>query len=141
MRTTACALLVVAAVAAPATAAPKPKPMAGTYEVNLPTPYVVDGKTTCADAVEGRSKNTREFTFPRQGGWSVSLSDFVGDWELEIYDGDRLVIHVDGDPSLGAEKRTVLLKRILADHRYSVVVCNALGTPTATVSWRFSPAR
>ena len=137
------ALGVVAAGAyAPATAAPKTKPISMEYDVTgMPNPQPLPSGTSCLDdQYEGISRTTKTIETTGKGILSVTLSGFAGDWDITAIDKDGVELAAgegtttggtDGPPATsGVDTLTLKFKK--AD-TFQVAVCNFAGSPQAHV--------
>jgi hypothetical protein len=138
------ALLAATAVAAPAAEAkPKPKPMSGSYDAFLPVPYALEDASGshCSGAPEGLSRLSTKLTLPTAGTFAVSLSRIVGDWVIEIYDGNgRLLGYAATLDPTSSTRRTSVKKKSRTRETYTVMVCNYAGGPNGHVDWTFTYA-
>lgn len=135
-------VLAIGALALPADAKPKPKPITQAYDVTAPVPYAVDGASHCADGVEGLSKNTRPVTLPAKGVLQIELSGYLGDWVLELFDakGKMLGQAAAFDPANAAPKLKLTYKKAAKGQKVQIAVCNVTGGPTAKVKYTFTYA-
>lgn len=139
MRSTLCALLAVAALAAPAAANHK-KPITGAYDVTAPVPYAVDGTSHCADAPEGLSRSTKPVKLPDRGVLVVELHGFAGDWVLELFDAKDRMIGQAAVSDLGntAPVRKLTYKKATPGQEVRIAACNVTGGPAAKVRYTFT---
>lgn len=140
MRRSALAVLAVVALAAPAAASHK-KPFSETYTVTAPVPYPVDGASHCADAPEGHSRHTKPLRLPDRGELELRLSDFAGDWVLELFDdkGRMLAQLAEFDPlNTGGNVLILKYKKATPGQQVRILVCNVTGGPTARVRYTFT---
>lgn len=138
--------LAVAALATPATAATK-KPTSKEYDVQEPAPDPTNqagqGYSVCNQVVPN-SFDTHEFTAPVVGKIKVTLTGFVGDWDLLLMDKSGNELTYSGGSDLGTpatpyeesfsykvKKPRTLLK---------IVACNYAGGPNAHVKYVFTPS-
>jgi len=159
-RLTSCAaLLAVAALsAAPAHAAtkkkPKPKPIHGSYAVQLvpdPTPNATNeaGKPGCT-GVSPKGVDNHAFKVPAAGTLHVVLDSVdptgapgagpagnIGtDWDLYLIDTDGSIY----DGSHGATSHEEVTDKFKRGQPLTIQVCNLLGQPDAKVTWTFTYA-
>lgn len=139
--------LATAALAAPADAAPR-KPITKTYEATAPTPDFTNLEpnatyTVCNQTVP-QSWHLHVFTAPAPGKLKVTLSGYVGDWDLLLTDskGTQLAagdLLEPGTPTTPAEE-SATLKIKKAKTKINIIACNFAGGPTATVKYTFTYA-
>jgi hypothetical protein len=135
------ALLVGAGVAAvPADAAKKPKPIKGSYTVNLPPdPTGNVGTEGCAGLLPV-SEDRHELKLPARGTLKVHLSgeDPAGtgalDWDLALLDAD--MAPVSSSTSEGSEEET--FDKIRKKQTVYIQACNLAGLPSATITYLFT---
>lgn len=144
--------LALAALASPASAAPK-KPITKSYDITLtaadPTNVVNDttktGYDVCAQRVPG-SYQIENFTAPAVGKMKFKLTGFTGDWDLLVMDSKNNQITSGGsngentpnDPSAGDEATSAKVKK--AKTLYRVVACNFSGGLTGKLTITFEYA-
>jgi hypothetical protein len=132
------ALAVAAVAAPPALAAPK-KTITKSYDVTAaspdPTNVGVTGYPVCAQNVPG-SFDKRTISIPAAGTLAVELSGFTGDWDLLLEDSDDSELAEGGSSGVnGTESAEVRFKKA---QKMSIVACNWVGGPTATVKYTFT---
>lgn len=137
-------LLVAAAAATPADAAPR-KPITKTYEASAPTPdpsnYAGQGYSVCAMNVPN-SFHIHKFKAPAAGKLKIELTGFTGDWDLLFLDSKGSELATGGASDLGTpqtpakESMTAKIKKKGAT--YEIVACNWAGGPTGTVKYTFT---
>jgi hypothetical protein len=149
-RVTASVALVAAAAVAvvPAHAATKkkPKPIKGSYTVQLPPDPTKEATSTAGqDGCSGLipvSKDSHEFTAPAAGTLQVKLapqtpdgkpSSLGLDWDLYLLQDGGVEAASDGSSS-HEEVFTKVRKKTV----FTFDVCNLDGMPTATVSYTFT---
>jgi hypothetical protein len=136
------ALIVLAALAtaaSPALAAPKP--VTKTYTASAPVPFPGSDAQDegCYTGQEGLQKDTEKFKVPAAGKLAVEMRDFQGDWDLTLFNGKGAVIGESAAlPGTTVEKVTSKVKK---GDTVSIVACNYLGTPSATVKYIYTPAK
>lgn len=148
--TAAAALLAVAGLAAgiPAEAAKKkPKPITGTYDVQLPpdpTPNAliqVPGAPGGCIGLVPASIDDHPFTVPAAGTLRVKLSSDSPipdnpagpDWDLWLLEGAEALAG-----SNGATDEEEVAYKFKKKTQVTFQVCNLTGTPDATVSYTFT---
>lgn len=136
------ALAVAAAcLVAPPVEAAKRKPVTSTYGVLLPVPYPVEGSggAHCSEGIDGLSRDLRKVTLPAAvGQLKVTLSGFVGDWVVEIYDAKGRVLAYGAELNLtSGTRQATYKKKKSAKETITLAVCNLGGTPQAIVSRTF----
>ncbi len=130
----------------PASAAPKEEKE--TYSVTAPVPFPVTNATPpldgCWNGQETLTKNTRALTFATAGSLSAQV-DYFGDWDLLLFDDKgakaAALETTDAGTPATANKEKLAFKKIKAGAKYTLVVCNWLGQPDATVTYTFTPAK
>ena len=143
---TAVAAAGAVALAAPAGAAPKK--ITQSYDVTLPVPFPADESmpdmTGCINGQETATRHTKAVTLPAAGTLSVKV-DFEGDWDLYLLDskGSTLAASENFQPtgSVAAAQEKLTWKKAKKGQKVSIVVCNWLGLPEATVSYTFTYAK
>lgn len=121
----------VSVAAAPSLAAPKTT--SGSYQAAAVPDPSPNGTGTCKSTIPGGQQKD-ELKLPAAGKLTVEMTGFQGDWDLCLYDGDKLVGSSAG--FVEATKETVSYK---AKRAMTVVIgaANVGGGPTAQVSWKF----
>lgn len=142
MTKTLLALAVAAGcLAAPPAEAAKRKPVTAQYTVLLPVPYPVEGSggVHCAEGIDGLSRDLRKVTLPAAvGQLKVTLSGFVGDWVVEIYDAKGRVLGYGAELNLTSGTRQASYKKKKsAKETVTIAVCNLGGSPQALVTRTF----
>ena len=125
---------------APATAAPKTKPIAMEYDVEgLPNPQPLPSGTSCLDAeYEGVSRTTKTIKTTGKGVLSVTLSGFSGDWDITLLDKDGEELAAGTGTTTGggapaADGVDTLVQKFKKADTFQVAVCNFAGSPQAHV--------
>ncbi len=138
--TVATVALLAAGAYAPATAAPKKKPITKTYQLNL-VPLWTNPSAACVNPeFEGISVDTQEIKPTGPGILSVKVSGYTGDWDISIKDanGDEIVKGSGNDtPNPGPGEETVEMKFKKAEP-LKIAICNFAGTPAATATYTYS---
>ena len=137
-------LVGIALAIAPAHAAGTPKPIKGSYEVNLPpnptleaTGQVGDG---CDTSPIPTGTDDHAFKVPAAGTLDVVLdsADPTGtgntDWDLYLLDKDRNVIN----SSHGGTSHEQTIDKFKKAEPVLIQVCNLLGQPKATITYTFT---
>jgi hypothetical protein len=137
------ALGVVAAGAyAPATAAPKKKPVSKSYEMQLlPVPDPVQGTPSCArPELEGVSIHSETLKTTGPGTLSVKVNGFAGDWDISVFEGGELVGVGDGTstPSTTTDGEDVFVAKFKKATTLTISTCNFLGSPSAHGEYTFT---
>lgn len=148
MRVRTAAPLALAAVVAmgtmaPADAAPKKKPITKTYELTMapfPDASEASGCESAARA-DGRFMDVEEIKVSGAGVLSVKITKFSGDWDMSVYNAAGSAV-AEGSgtqtPNTSTAEMTETLKyKSKKAQTLFLRVCNFLGTPTATVSYRY----
>jgi hypothetical protein len=135
------AVLAIGALALPADAKPKPKPVTQSWDVTA-VPFPMEASSHCKEGVEGVSRATRDVTLPGRGTLVAELTGFHGDWVLEVYDAKGRMVGQGYSPlspgSTGRAKVTV--KKGLKGQKLSIAACNFTGGPNATAKYTFTYA-
>lgn len=134
-------LAVLAAGAyAPATAAPKKKPISKSYDLNL-VPLWTEPSAACANPeFEGISVNTQKIAPTGPGVLTVKVTGFTGDWDISVKDGSGSEITKGSgndtpNPGPGEETAEVKFKK---GEPIQIAICNFAGTPKATASYTYT---
>jgi hypothetical protein len=137
------AILVLAAGAVNAEAAPKkkPKPITKSYTVSAtPYPYPPTGPS-CSESTEGATEHRETLKVTGAGKLVVEVRGFTGDWDIGLYDkaGTNLAMGAGSDtPNTDtAPSETLTYKSKKAQTLY-IDVCNFLGTPSATAKYTYT---
>ena len=146
-RRPAVALAVLAVAAAgtlPAYAAkPKPRPIHGSYKVNL-LPDPTANATTDGCGVIPQSQDKHAFTVPAAGKLQVVLDSpnptgneaASTDWDLNLLDQDGEII----DSSTGPTAHEEMSDKFKQKTPVTIWVCNLAGEPSGTVTYTFTYA-
>lgn len=120
--------------AASATAAPK-KPIEQTYEASAPVP---GGWVGGCDGSVPSAAQLDDFKVPAAGTLKIELGEFVGDWDLVLFQGDKeLADSQNIQPLTEGEALSVKLKKATT---VTISACNFNGGPTGTVKLKFTYA-
>ena len=138
------AILVLAAGAVNAEAAPKkkPKPITKSYTVTgmLPHPNPPTGPS-CSSAPNGVSEHRETLKVTGAGKLVVEVRGFTGDWDIGLYDKtDTNLAQGGGADSPNTETapvETLSYKGKKAQTLY-IDVCNFAGSPNATVKYTYT---
>ena len=130
----------LAGAAAPSTAAPKRKPITKTYTATAATPdpsnFAMTGYSVCGQNVPG-SFHTEVFEVPAAGTLKVSLTGYVGEWDLLLMDGKDQEIGYSGVLGVMGEEELVSVK-FKKPATAKIVACNWAGGPTGSVTYTFT---
>jgi len=130
---TATALLAVGALALPSSAAP-PKPITKTYTATAAPSGL--GLTAYCDTVPTTHDKHREaFKAPAKGTLKVTLSGAIGDWDAMLLDATDGKLTESANLGPGDETYSYKIKKAGA---FTLLSCNGLGGPTATVTYTFT---
>ena len=134
-------LLAVAALVAPASAKPRPKPVTESWEVTA-VPFPMDAAAHCQEGAEGVTRETRQITLPAKGVLVAELTGFQGDWVLEVYDAKGTMLGQGYSPLNpgGTGKAKVTYKKGAKGAKISIAACNFTGGPTAQAKYTFTYA-
>jgi hypothetical protein len=84
--------VLIAGAYAPATAAPKKKPITQAYDLNLlplwESPTTACSTATTGGALEGISIDTKKISPTGAGFLSVKVDGYYGDWDIDVKDAD-----------------------------------------------------
>jgi hypothetical protein len=146
-RVAAVATLAVLAAGAyaPATAAPKKKPITKSYDMQLlPVPDPPSGTPSCARAeLEDISIHTETLKTTGPGTLKVKVNGFGGDWDISVFSGDHELEGVGDGTSTGGGAPTpagedvfeMKFKKALS---LQISTCNFAGTPSAHGEYTFT---
>lgn len=133
---TATALLAVGALALPSSAAPR-KPITKTYTATAaPGGYGV--ALFCTGVPTPHDKHREAFKAPAGGTLKVALSGAVGDWDVFLLDAADEIVAESATLGPGDEGYSYKIKKA---GEFTVLSCNGLGGPTATVTYTFTFAK
>lgn len=135
--------LVAAGIAGEATAAPKRKPITHSYQATAPLPdpsnYADDTYSVCAQNVP-QSFHVHEFKAPALGKLKITLTNFLGDWDLLLLDpkGTEIAAGVASDLGTpGSSVSEVASAKIRKAGTYKIIACNWAGGSTGDVKYTF----
>jgi hypothetical protein len=141
-RTAALLAVTVAAagLAAPsALAAPKKKPITKSYTPTTPMPdptnYAQQGYSVCAQNVP-ESFHVEEFKVPANGSLHIELTDFTGDHDLLLMDGEGEELAYGGASDVTGSE--IVDMRFKKAEKVQIVNCNWAGGPDAKVTYTFT---
>ena len=135
------AVAAAACLVAPAAEAKHRKPLSGSYDLVLPVPFPGESESGshCEDAPEGLSKDTRKLTLPSSGRLKLAVSEYSGDWVVEVYDPKGRMVGFAAGLTLDGEPSTLTVKKkTTKSEKYTVAVCNYTGGPEGHVAWTFT---
>lgn len=143
---TAAPLAVVALVAASAAgqAAPKPKPITGSFKSTLaPMPVSLEACASPAQ-VEGVNKMSVPIKVAGPGTLSVKMNGFYGDWDMVLLGSTGSVLaegagtNVDGTNSTPVAPVDETLKyKSKKAQTLTLVVCNFSGSPQSSTTYTY----
>ena len=132
--------LLVAGAYAPATAAPKKKPITKSYDMQL-VPLWTNPSAACVNPeFEGVSVHTEKITPTGPGFLTVKVDGFYGDWDISVKDADgsELAKGTGNDtPNPGAGVETVEMK-FKKPEPLAIAICNFAGTPQAHATFTYT---
>ena len=137
--------VVTAGAFAPATAAPKKKPLTKAYAMQLlPVPDPPQGTPSCARGqLEGVSIHTETIKPTGPGTLSVKVNGFAGDWDITVYDGDHTEEGVcdgtstgGGAPNPAGEDNYV--QKFKKGQTILISICNFAGSPSAKGQYTYT---
>lgn len=140
----AIAAIVAAGSLAPATAAPKKKPIKKTYTLQLaPSPDATEA-TACSGDTRTADVNTNFHTIKVTGPGllTAKVTGFSGDWDMSVYNTAGAML-TEGAGTTTPETFTntapVETMKYKSKKAQTLIlrVCNFLGTPNATVSYTY----
>jgi hypothetical protein len=138
--TVAAVALVAAGAYAPATAAPKKKPITKSYALNL-LPIQANPTEACATPeLEGISVDTQKITPTGPGFLTVSVTGYQGDWDIAVKDADGVEIargSGNDTPNAGPGTETFELKFKKAEP-LQIAICNFAGTPQGQAKYTYT---
>ena len=148
MRVRSAALLALAATVAagsfmPANAAKKKKPLKKTYDLQLAPMPDASETVACSGAARQDGVNTdiEPIKVTGPGVLTVKVTEFSGDWDMNITNtAGSIVSEGSGTvtPNTSVDPMTETLKyKSKKAQTLNLVVCNFLGTPTATVTYTY----
>lgn len=130
--------LLVALGAAPATAGKK---KSGSFSAENPVPHP-DPAAGCPEAPDDLSRTVVPLKIPFNGVLTVTMTDFMGDWDLFLTDADGgNIVSATESQLQGAppqEEVTIYLAKGLS---VQMVACNWVGGPSAEVAWTLVAAK
>ena len=143
---TVATLAVLAAGAyAPATAAPKQKPVTKAYDMQLlPVPDPPSGTPSCNRAeLEGISIHSETLKTTGPGTLKVKVNGFSGDWDISVFSGDHELEGVgDGTSTGGGAPATAgedtFEQKFKKAVTLQISICNFAGTPKAHGEYTFT---
>ena len=137
----------VIAFAGAGEAAPTPKPpITGSYSVGplLPFPNATWGQP-CQDATLPPSQDLHPVTLPAVGVLKVVVTGFQGDWDAAIVNAAGKHVAASNNasqtPPTGVNIDETITFKVKVPGKYSILSCNFLGTPLATVNYTFTYAK
>jgi type 1 fimbria pilin len=132
--------LLIAGAYAPATAAPKKKPITKTYDLML-LPVQASPTDACATPeLEGISVDTQKITPTGPGFLSVKVTGYYGDWDIAVKDAEGTEIAKgsgNDTPNPGAGTETFEMKFKKAEP-LQIAICNFAGTPQGTATYTYT---
>ena len=130
---TATVLLAVGAIALPASAKHQ-KPITKTYTATA-APSVLGLTAYCDTVPTTHDKHLEPFKAPAAGTLKVAMTGHVGDWDAMLLDagGGKLTESATLGP--GDEAYSYKIKKA---SDFTIMSCNGLGGPTATVTYTFT---
>ena len=121
--------------AAPALAAPKPKPISKTYTATaLPDPTSNNVGEACEPQVNPLGIHSEAFKVPAAGTLVVTLANQL-DWLVAIRQNGAVVAEADGASPEVVESVSVKFKKAAT---ISIDTCNFAGEPSIQVSYTFT---
>ena len=135
--------ILAAGAYAPATAAPKKKPITKTYDLQLlPVPDPPSGSSCLRDELEGISIHTETIKPTGPGMLSIKVTKFAGDWDITLTDkdGEEMATGTGTTTGGGApatDGTDTLELKIKKAQELRISVCNFAGSPSATASFTY----
>jgi hypothetical protein len=135
--------IVAAGAYAPATAAPKKKPVTKSYEMQLlPVADPPQGTPSCArPELEGVSIHTETLKTTGAGVLEVKVNKFNGDWDISVFEDGELVGVGDGTSTPNTSTSAgedVFRPKFKTATTLTISTCNFLGTPSAHGEYKFT---
>lgn len=142
MRKGVTALLILALVAviavAPATAAKK---KSGSFSAENPVPHP-DPAAGCPGAPDDLSRTVVPLKIPFSGVLTVTMSDFMGDWDLFLTDADgEHIVSATESQLQGAPPQEEVTIYLPKGFSVQMLACNWVGGPSAEVAWTLVAAK
>lgn len=132
--------LAAASIAAPAYAG-KSKKGSFTAEGMIPFPGP-DGCNAADGGTEGLNLVNEPFKAPANGLLTVTMTDFVGDWDLFVNDSDGgMIVSSTGSQLTGEAAQEEASIAISKGMQVLMTPCNYAGGPDATVNWVFTAGK
>ncbi len=129
-----------------ALAGPK-DPITKTYTATAPTPDPTNAAAAThqvCNMVVPQSFHIEKFAAPGPGALKVEIDGFVGDWDLLIQDSKgrdvAAATATDTSTPVAPDPDSTAVKVKKAE-TYSIIACNWVGGPTATVKYTFTFAK
>lgn len=129
---TAITLVALGALALPSAAAPKT--ITKTYTATA-APSGLGLTSYCDDLPTTHDKHREPFKAPAPGTLKVSLTGAIGDWDAMLLDSGDSTLTMSAALGPGDEAYTYKIKKAGS---YTLLSCNGLGGPTATVKYTFT---
>ncbi|HVE63609.1 MAG TPA: hypothetical protein VNB94_07405 [Mycobacteriales bacterium] len=133
---TATAVVSIGGLALPSSAAPPRKPITKTYTASA-APSVAGLALLCAGGLPV-NEHREPFMPPAAGTLKVSQTTGVGDWDLVLLDAAGDAVAESANLGPGDESLSFKVKKAGA---FTILSCNGLGAPTATVTYTFTFAK
>lgn len=132
--------VVIAGAYAPATAAPKKKPITKSYDLVL-LPIQGNPNGACVTPqLEGISVDTQKISPSGPGFLTVKVTGYYGDWDISVKDaeGGEITKGSGNDtPNPGAGEETAEVKFKKAEP-LQIAICNFAGTPQAHATFTYT---
>ena len=129
----ATALAAAGALALPSAAAP-PKPITKTYTATA-VPSGIGMVNYCDGLPTTHDKHFEPFNAPAKGSLKVSMTASAGDWDIFLLDASGATIAESATIGLDPETYAFKVKKA---QKLSLMTCNAVGGPTAEVTYTFT---
>lgn len=127
------ALLAVGSLVLPASARP-PKPITKTYTATA-APGVLSFTAYCDTTPTTHDKHLEPFKAPAKGTLKLTLTQSAGDWDAMLLDASGAKVAESAEISVDPESYSYKIKKA---GEFTLMSCNALGGPTAEVTYPFT---
>jgi hypothetical protein len=151
MKTKALFLAAVSVISISGSALAKPAPAEGSFSAQLlPFPKLAAwgdpaGLTQpgCLSGQQDVHWHAEEFVAPSKGTLAAETSGFTGDFDLYLLDdaGTALIRSEAEQIQSQAPAQEAVTMALAAKQKVQIAVCNWLGAPDVTVTWKFTPAK
>lgn len=134
---TAATLVAIGMLALPSSAAPTKKPITKTYTATA-APGVLSVTAYCDTTPTTHDKHLETFKAPAAGQLKVALTGATGDWDAMLLDAAGTTLTMAANIGPGDETYSYRIKKAGS---YTLMSCNTVGGPNATVKYTFTFAK